>query len=291
VATRAFGRVRRDRGVGLLTALVMGVLVILVYAAAVGVDAILGRTGPPGLGLSVLATAVVALAFEPVRRRTRRLLERLTRADGGNRARVLAGFAESVGGRYPMAELPHRIAAVVGEGTGARRAEVWLMVNDRMELAARWPPDDEPPLGASPAEGRTDRQAGNDEARHRLEVRDRGELLGELVVITAADHRITTVERRLVESLAAQSGLMLRVTGLRVELRRRLTDLQQRTAELRRARRDLVARQDAERQRLERNIHDGAQQEVIALLGLRPRRPGPPSKRSRSCRTACFRRP
>ena len=31
-------------------------------------------------------------------------------------------------------------------------------------------------------------------------------------------------------------------------------------------RRALLARQDAERQRLERNIHDGAQQEVIALL-------------------------
>ena len=59
---------------------------------------------------------------------------------------------------------------------------------------------------------------------------------------------------------------MLRVAGLRAELEQQLAQLERRTDELRRARRDLVARQDAERQRLERNIHDGAQQEVIALL-------------------------
>ena len=59
---------------------------------------------------------------------------------------------------------------------------------------------------------------------------------------------------------------MLRVAGLRAELQQQLAALQRRTEELRKARRDLVTRQDAERQRLERNIHDGAQQEVIALL-------------------------
>jgi len=46
----------------------------------------------------------------------------------------------------------------------------------------------------------------------------------------------------------------------------RLGELEQRAEDVRAARRDLVARQDAERQRLERNIHDGAQQQVIALL-------------------------
>ena len=59
---------------------------------------------------------------------------------------------------------------------------------------------------------------------------------------------------------------MLRVAGLRTELEQQLAHLERRSRELRTARRDLVTRQDAERQRLERNIHDGAQQEVIALL-------------------------
>jgi signal transduction histidine kinase len=102
--------------------------------------------------------------------------------------------------------------------------------------------------------------------RHDLEVRDRGELFGRLTMLTAPGHRLTSVERRLVEGVAAQSGLLLRVAGLRVARRRRLADLEQRSNDLRLARRDLVTRQDAERKRLERNIHDGAQQEVIALL-------------------------
>jgi signal transduction histidine kinase len=255
VATRALDRVRRDRGVGVLTALAMGVLVVLVYAAAVGVERLFGRTGPPGLILSVAVTAAVSIAFEPVRVRTRRLLARLVHADGRSRAEVLSGFAASVAGRYPVIELPQRIAAVVGEGTDALRSEVWLMVNGRLERAATWV-----------ADGAANTTDDTGLARHQVEVRDRGELLGRLILFTTAGDRLSTVERRLVYAVADQSGLLLRVTGLRVELRRRLADLQQRSADVRRARRDLVVRQDAERKRLERNIHDGAQQEVIALL-------------------------
>ena len=47
VASRALDRARRDRGVGLATALAMGALVVLAYAAAVGIERLLGRTGPP----------------------------------------------------------------------------------------------------------------------------------------------------------------------------------------------------------------------------------------------------
>ncbi|HEY7812256.1 MAG TPA: ATP-binding protein [Nakamurella sp.] len=265
VASRALDRARRDRGIGLATALVMGALVVLVYAAAVGIAAALGGTGPPGLVLSVVATAVVALAFEPVRGRTRRVLARLTHAAGPSRAQVLAGFPDSVAGRYPIAELPRHIAAVVGEGTGALRTEVWLLVNGRLERSASWTADGAP-AGADRPGAESGEVADGGLTRHDLEVRDRGELFGRLTMLTAPGHRLTSVERRLVEGVAAQSGLLLRVAGLRVARRRRLADLEQRSNDLRLARRDLVTRQDAERKRLERNIHDGAQQEVIALL-------------------------
>ena len=89
---------------------------------------------------------------------------------------------------------------------------------------------------------------------------------GALTVVVHEGQELTPVEERLFAGLAAQSGLMLRVAGLRAELEQQLAGLERRTEELRKARRDLVTRQDAERQRLERNIHDGAQQEVIALL-------------------------
>jgi signal transduction histidine kinase len=70
---------------------------------------------------------------------------------------------------------------------------------------------------------------------------------------------------------------MLRVAGLRAELEQQLVSLRRRAVQLRHARRDLVARQDNERQRLERSIHDGAQQEVIAGRRASPRSaPHPP---------------
>ena len=262
VATRAIDRARRDRGVGLATALVMGILVVLAYAAAVGIERLLGRSGPPGLVTSIVVTAIVAVAFEPARSRTRRLLARLTRADARSRTRALAGFLDSVAGRYEIAELPRRIAAVVGESTGAERTEVWMTVDGRLEAAASWTPADQPPADQAPAV--TGPVAGA--TRHEFEVRDRGDRLGRLVVVTPVGHGLTATERRLVDAVAAQAGLLLRVAGLRVELQRRIDDLERRSADLRLARRALVTRQDAERQRLERNIHDGAQQEVIALL-------------------------
>lgn len=293
-------RIRRDRGLRLLTAAAMVVFVVLVYAVVVlGGGALVGRTGTPSLWLSVLATAIVAIAFEPVRIRVKRLLSRLLHQDRTSPYQVLAHFPKTVTGAYPAEELPARMAKVLAEGTGTARAEVWLTVHGRLELAASWPPD---PTGASHPTGPNNSQDSADPAdpratatmavsahaataptlgldkpgavpvvviegqRHSLAVRERGELLGALTVVVSGGQHLTPVEERLFAGLAAQSGLMLRVAGLRAELEQQLAKLECRTEELHRARRDLVTRQDAERQRLERNIHDGAQQEVIALL-------------------------
>src|SRR3981081_1373046 len=66
------------------------------------------------------------------------------------------------------------------------------------------------------------------------------------------------------DDLANQAGLVLKNVGLTADLRARLDDL-------RASRQRLVAAQDEERRRLERNLHDGAQQNLVALkvkLGL-----------------------
>ena len=292
--TRSFARVavdriRQDRGLSLLTAVAMVAFVVLVYAVVViGIGALLGRTGSPSVWLSVLATAIVAIAFEPVRRAVRRWFSRALGQDRLSPYQVLARFPATVTGAYPAEELPARMAKVLAEGTGTVRAEVWLVVHGRLELAASWPaPQLTAPVGpADPSANPTMEIAAGaataprlgiersgeapvvviEGVRHSLAVRERGELLGALTVVVRDGQRLTAVEERLFAGLAAQSGLMLRVAGLRAELEQQLAQLERRTDELRRARRDLVARQDAARQRLERNIHDGAQQEVIALL-------------------------
>lgn len=265
-----------------LTVVAMVAYVVVVYAiVVVGGGALVGETGAPGLWLSVLATAVVAITFEPVRAGVSRWLARVLRRDRMTPYQVLAQFRQTATDAYPAAELPARMARVLAEGTGAAAAQVWLTVRGRLELAAIWPAHhaDEGGLAATaleaasvgaPAVGPV--QAAEAPAvvvegsRRSLAVRERGELLGALAVVVRDGQELTPVEVRLFAGLAAQSALMFRVAGLRAGLEQELVAVRRRTGELRAARRDLVERQDAERQRLERNIHDGAQQQVIALL-------------------------
>src|SRR5438445_210918 len=91
-----------------------------------------------------------------------------------------------------------------------------------------------------------------------------GELLGALTVTKRQGESLTPSEQKLLNDLANQAGLVLKNVGLTAELLQRLE-------ELRASRQRLVAAQDDERRRLERNLHDGAQQHLVALkvkLGL-----------------------
>jgi signal transduction histidine kinase len=92
-----------------------------------------------------------------------------------------------------------------------------------------------------------------------------GTVLGVLRLQEREGRPLTPVEERLFAGLAAQAGLALHSAQVRAELEERHRQLTARTAELRAARDQLVAAQDAERRRLERDIHDGAQQQLVAL--------------------------
>ena len=90
-------------------------------------------------------------------------------------------------------------------------------------------------------------------------------VLGELRLQERPGLPLTAVEERLFADLASQAGLVLRLVGLRAELEDRHHDLQARTHELETSRGRLIEAQDAERSRLERDMHDGAQQHLVAL--------------------------
>jgi len=271
VAIRAQRR-RAAVAVRVLTLTGMTGFVLAVYVVVVlGVGGLLGRGGSPSVWLSVLATGVVALAFEPVRVRLRGWLARALHQDRVRPEQVLARFGSTVAGLYRAEELPSRMAQVLAEGTGSERAEVWLIVHDAWQLGAVWPPAatglavaaGPPALDESPGNGSL--SAVRDQ-RRSLPVRYGGSVLGAFSVVPGGGRQLTPLEERLFTGLAAQSTIALRTAGLRADLGRQLHDLRERTTDLQDARRDLIARQDAERQRLERNIHDGAQQEIIALL-------------------------
>ena len=131
-----------DRWVRVTAVVGLAGFVGAVYVVVVvGGDALLGRTGSPNVALSVIATAVVALAFEPVRRWTQAGAARLFHRPGASPYDVLSRFSETVTGGYATEELPGRMVRLLAEGTNAEWAQVWLTVQGRLRLAASWPPD------------------------------------------------------------------------------------------------------------------------------------------------------
>jgi signal transduction histidine kinase len=248
-------RTGREQLAALLVLSGLVVFVVLVYVVIVlGGGALVGHTSSPDVALSVLATAVVALAFGPVQSRLEVLASRA--AHGGRQSpyEVLSRFSPALTGSYTNGELPARIAEVLAAGTGADAAQVWLMVDDQLRLAATWPNT----VDGSPGADGLPR-------RRELPVRQAGQLLGVLAVQVHEGVPLTPVEERLFAGLANQAGLVLRGARLRAELVHRFDELSTLAAELRASRQRLVDVQDAERRRLERDIHDGAQQHLVAL--------------------------
>ena len=104
-----------------------------------------------------------------------------------------------------------------------------------------------------------------DEGLRALPVRHGGQLLGVLRLQERPGLALTLVEERLFAGLAAQAGLVLKWVGLRAELDDRRAELLVRSEEIKASRERLIETQDAERSRLERDLHDGAQQHLVAL--------------------------
>ncbi len=227
----------------------LAVFITLVYVAiVVGIGALLGSGDQANVPLSIAATAIVAVAFQPVRERVQRFANRLVYGQRATPYEVLSEFSERVGDAYDAGDLLPRMARILAEGTGAQRSDVWLVVGGRLRPEASWP-DDAPALDHLPLEPFPD---------GLVPVRHQDELLGALSLEKRPGESLTATEQSLVEHLAGQAGLVLRNVGLTEELLARLE-------ELRASRQRLVAAQDEERRKLERNLHDGAQQQLVAL--------------------------
>jgi signal transduction histidine kinase len=236
-------------------ALVYGALaffIAAVYVAiVVGIGDLIRSRGQFSLALSILATALVALAFQPVRRRIERWANQLVYGTRSTPYEALAEFSNRVASAYPDEEVLSRLARVLVQGTGATVASVWMRRSGDPFAAATWP-ESEPPLRPGDAD-------------RAVQVRHQGDLLGELVIKKRTGEPLTLVEDKLLTDLAAQAGQLLRNVRLTAELQARVREVEAQAVELRISRQRIVAAQDAERRRLERNIHDGAQQHLVAL--------------------------
>jgi signal transduction histidine kinase len=227
-----------------LYAILVGVFTLIAYLIVLAVPTlVVGLNSVPVLVLA----PILALGFFWIHRPARRLADRIVYGGRATPYEVLSEFSERMGGTYSTDDVLPRMAQLVGDATGARTASVWLRVGERFRALATWPGDADPPQSL---EAKPDHlpDFGSDVA---FEIRHQGELLGALTLSTPANDPMNATKERLVQDLAVQTGLVLRNVGL--------------IEDLRASRQRLVAAQDAERRRIERNIHDGAQQQLVAL--------------------------
>jgi signal transduction histidine kinase len=215
-----------------LIALVLTALIAAVglfFVAEFGQVAFWEGTNPR---VSVLIGVAGGLLIGPLLRLSRRIAARITFGRRATPYEVLTEFSDRVGETYATEDVLPRMAQVLAAGTGATNARVLLKVGGELREEAS---SGEPGIGTE----------------HTAPVVHQGEELGALAVEMPANDPMDPARERLVHDVAAQAGLVLRNVRL--------------IEELRASRQRLVAAQDEERRRIERNLHDGAQQQLVAL--------------------------
>ena len=263
-----------------LTAVVVVVYLVIVIG--------LGRSPADSertlLVLSMLAAAVASLAYAPARDRLGESANRLVYGEREPPDEVLRTWGSRLSRAIPMDELLLQLAESLRKVLVLRRAEIWTGSGGQLELAVAVPDRTAPPLvldkEARPVvtragvtgnawlevwlpsllEGRSAAQLRVAPASHS------GELLGLLVIERADDDdHFTEEDDRVVTELARQVGLALHNVQLDSALQESLENLERANADLQASRARIVATGDAERRKIERNLHDGAQQHLVAL--------------------------
>jgi signal transduction histidine kinase len=236
--------------------LVYGALVAFISAvyliAVVGVGALVGIGNHVNLLLPLVAAGVVALAFQPVRQWLQRLANKLVYGRRATPYDALAVLSRRVAETAPGEQLLKDSVRALCDAIGIPSASVWLRGGQEWRAVAQWPPDGQgPPPAPSMADARR-------RGARVFSVHNQGALLGAISVIVPPGRTLSPADERLLGDVASQAGLLLRNMGLTADLMDRLGELQE-------SRRRLVTAQEEERRRLERNLHDGAQQDLFSL--------------------------
>jgi signal transduction histidine kinase len=231
-------------------------------AVAVGLGALTPWSADWRSGLRLAAVAITAAGFAAVRRRTDVTVDRLL-LPGPSRYEVLTSLAGRLRAAGPLDEALPSLARLLGEGTEARQAAVWLRSGHGFVRAAVWPRSPAP-LGrhalAEPAElGR------RDDIDVFAAVHDGGEMLGALSVALPAGRNPAPPDIQLVTDLANSAGSLLRNTLLTAELSERLRTVSQQAEELHRSRRRLVMARDIARRRLVHELAVSVQSTLDAI--------------------------
>ncbi len=215
----------------------LAVFIGAVYVGiVVGVSALFGA-GQPNVWLGIGATVIIAIAFQPLRRRLERVANRMVYGRRATPYEVLSSFSQSVSAVDPA--VLGQVARSLAEGTTATAVSILGVRGEDLYPIASWPEE----TGGGDVES---------------EISHDGERLGVIRLTLPSGQTFLPTDEELLDKVSSGLGLALRNLQLTDDLRARVN-------ELRESRRRIVSIQDKTRQKLERDLHDGAQQRLVAL--------------------------
>ena len=224
---------------------IIGILYVGVVA---GISTAFGTGDRANIPLTILATALVAVAFDPLRERLQHIANVLVYGKRATPYEVIAHFSDQMAVALYTEEVLPRMAEAAARGVRADRARVRLMMPGGGEESVVWPP------GAS-----------QNEFDRVITVLHNREPVGQIAVAKPSAEPLTPAEDQLLADLASQAGLAMRNVRLTVELQARLAQISAQAEDLKLSRQRIVTARDAEQRRLERQIHDGAEKRLRAI--------------------------
>jgi signal transduction histidine kinase len=231
--------------------LVFGALAAFITAVyvgvVVGIGTALGTTGGSRLELSIAATALVAVAFQPVRERVQRFANRLVYGERATPYEVMSDFTHSVAAVLSVEDVLPRMAEAAAAGLGAARTRVSVSLENGLSREAVWPED---------ANGGFDTS---------LEITHRGEKVGEIAIAKPPGEPLRPTERALLNDLASQAGIALHNARLALQLQARLDEISRQAHDLAKSRERIVTAADTTRRRIERAINRGPERRLEAM--------------------------
>ncbi|HEV2755125.1 MAG TPA: sensor histidine kinase [Actinomycetota bacterium] len=249
-ATVAIGLVKPtlfDVDRALRRSLLYAPLWIAIAGAYVGLAAALGLAASgKGLQLAVLVTIGATLLFEPLRRALARRAARWAYGESLSGDELVQRLGSALEHTLDLERLVSEVAAITREGFGVS----WVRIDvDGLEptVAGDAPAPGEPPTLSA-----------------RLVQDGRG--LGEIACGPRVRGRTRAADKQLLETLARQASLAIHNARLASELAHRLDEIRAQAVELAASRERIVTADESARRRIERDIHDGAQQELVALI-------------------------
>jgi signal transduction histidine kinase len=281
---RLLGHVDRMLGQAVSLTGLTGVVVAVYLVIVLG----LGRSPDDDertlLLLSMVAAAVAAAVYTPARARLVRFSNALVYGEQHAPDEALRTFGTRLTRAIPFDELLLQLAESLRKNMALQAAEVWTGSAGHLERVVSVPErgpaqvdltaDEQPIVARARVSGAAWLQVwlprlldGRGDAVVRLApITHAGELLGFLIAERPADaDRFAEDDENVLAELARQVGLALHNMQLDSALQESLRELQRRADELRASRARVVAAADAERRKIERNLHDGAQQHLVAL--------------------------